>query len=223
MMTPTNTAATVTDTEDSTCSTSYESRFHTFVYEDHFGPQHERSAIEVHYTQALCMALGKQNDYTKEQSSWLKGFLVTKSAPSVLIESVDALLEQAGDLSEEEFQEDCALLASTFSSKAAPSVVYDMMCGACVGGFQSAHQWEAIVALSRQWHVSEEVLSEMRETVETEEAQRRHRLQRLFPKIRNIDHMLMMPRIETHMYMAHKRQSAVRNSNSSNKTRQYKL
>ena len=203
---------------DSTCSSTachQFSKFHSFVYDDHFGPQEERARIEVHYTQALCMALGNGSDQTKEQSSWLKGFLVTKALPSVLIESVDTLLEQAGELTEDEFQEDCDLLKSTFRHRAALSVVYDMMQGAAVGGFSSPAQLKAITSMAKAFRVCDFDLEEIRYQVALEEQLRRDRLERLFPKCSTlcIDHMLMMPRIETHMYLAHRRRYPVASKN----------
>ena len=188
----------------------------TFQYEDHFfadcsyassslsdtGPaQAQRSEIETHYTQALCLCLGKGGAYTRETASWLKGFLVTKMYPSVLIDSVDTLLEQAAELTDDEFLEDCRLLTQTFARRGAKNVVYDLMQGAAVTSFGSKVMVANILALATTMGVSEFCCEDIRYAVALDERYRRQRLHKLFPKRTNIDHLLMMPFIETHMFL----------------------
>ena len=159
----------------------------TFVIEEHFslvGSSGERKAqktkIETHYTQALCLCFGKGGACTSEASSWIKGSLVTKGYPSVLIDSVDTLLEQAADLIQEEFLEDCALLESTFANNGARNVMYDLMQGASVSGFKPVVVAN-VLAFASLLHVNEFTCDDIRYAVTLGNQIRRYRLQNFSP------------------------------------------
>ena len=177
----------------------------TFHYEDHYASNDsgdvERSQIETHYTQALCLCLGKGGAYTTETSGWLKGFLQHKNIPEVLVDAVDALLEQASELTDDEFAEDCALLKDTLH-RAKRSVVFDLLQGAAVTGFRSAVMIANVLRMAKALGVSDFDVEDIRYAVVLDEQYRRQKIIKLFPSLqarhRVVDHMLMMPRIESY-------------------------
>lgn len=179
----------------------------TFHYEDHFAACDsavERSQIETHYTQALCLCLGKGGSYTAATSGWLKGFLEHKHLPEVLVDAVDALLEQASELTDDEFAEDCDLLRDTLS-RAKRSVVFDLLQGAAVTGFRSTVMIANVLRMATSLGVSDFDVEDIRYAVVLDEQYRRHQVSKLFPSLqtrrdahRLVDHMLMMPRIENY-------------------------